>query len=256
MNKPILPSADFPTYICEKDLGRTAENFSRTEKFLTPTETICAELQCAYTYFNRALFNDELPECMLTIDYSGRCILGYFRPYSFVSNSGILVDQISMNPAFLLKDDLVWVLSTLVHEMCHLWVFRCTSRKKVTGYHCKVWGAKMESIGLIPSHTGKPGGRKTGYQMLDYPLQDGLFDFACRALLESKFSITWGMAMLDMGGAATPGTSPVEPHSKNRSKGKVKFVCPTCNKPAWAAPSRNLVCGDDLARMEKMEKEA
>ena len=36
----------------------------------------------------------------------------------------------------------------------------------------------MESVGLMPSHTGKPGGRKTGQQMNDYTIKGSAFEKA------------------------------------------------------------------------------
>jgi hypothetical protein len=36
------------------------------------------------------------------------------------------------------------------------------------GYHDRVWGAKMEEVGLMPSNTGLPGGKKNGQQMTHY----------------------------------------------------------------------------------------
>lgn len=240
-----------PVAINNDELVRTVKNLDRTAHTMTPTETLCAELQCAYSYFNRSLFHDELPECMLTIDHSGKSVYGYFKPCGFVSKDGVLVDQISMNPRFLLEKDLPTVLSTLAHEMCHLWVFRCTDRKTVNGYHCKRWGAKMETMGLVPSHTGEKGGRKTGYRMSDYIAPGGVFERVCQVLFDGGFSLTWGMAAEELVREVLNIGAP-KPGEKDRAKGKVKFVCPTCNKPAWAAPSRNLICGDDSAVMVRV----
>ena len=34
----------------------------------------------------------------------------------------------------------------------------------------------MEAIGLMPSHSGKPGGKRTGQQMTHYILDGGSYD--------------------------------------------------------------------------------
>ena len=233
------------------------ENFVRTGKKLTPAETLIAELQLAYSYFNEALFKGELPNCMLTIDYSGRTILGYYKPLSFVSKDGVLVDQISMNPKFLISEKLSDVLSTLAHEMGHLYIFNIGDKKTVNGYHCKKWVAIMEEIGLIPSNTGKPGGKKTGYQMNHYILAGGPFDNACEVLFEKGFKISWGMATAQMVNDflyGDPSGKLVPSEPKDKSKGKVKFVCPVCSKPAWAAESRKLICGDDKVPLMRVTK--
>ncbi|MCM5163877.1 sprT domain-containing protein, partial [Escherichia coli] len=59
------------------------------------------------------------------------------------------------------------------------------------GYHDRVWGEKMEQIGLMPSNTGLPGGRKTGQQMTHYIIRGGRFQTAVYDLLKSGFSISW-----------------------------------------------------------------
>ena len=213
----------------------------RTDKNLTPTDCACAELQASYTYYNDCLFDRKLPECMLNVEITKRSYYGYFRPYGFADAQGHPAHQICINPHYIFSRDTRDVLSTLVHEMCHLEVFESKSKKRTTGYHCRKWVALMESIGLIPSNTGQPGGRKTGYQMTHYVQDGGAFDRVTKRLLDGGFTLTWGA-----GHQLTTSAK-----SKNASKGKDKYVCPVCGVTAWAAPSRNLVCGDDLARMER-----
>ncbi|EPZ1174197.1 SprT-like domain-containing protein, partial [Escherichia coli] len=83
-------------------------------------------------------------------------------------------------------------LSTLVHEMVHVWQHYTPGIKKCRGgYHDRVWGEKMEQIGLMPSNTGLPGGRKTGQQMTHYIIRGGRFQTAVYDLLKSGFSISW-----------------------------------------------------------------
>lgn len=49
----------------------------------------------------------------------------------------------------------------------------------------------MESIGLMPSDTGKPGGKKTGQSMADYVIPGGKFYQATQRLLASGFIVSW-----------------------------------------------------------------
>lgn len=49
----------------------------------------------------------------------------------------------------------------------------------------------MERIGLMPSDTGQPGGKKVGQSMNDYVILGGRFDMATRQLLERGFAISW-----------------------------------------------------------------
>jgi len=264
MSFPFSPNKSKKTSVrTDRLLDRTdknnQDNVERTAKFFTPTETLLNELQSVYSYFNQCLFDGQLPECMLTIDQSGKCTLGYFSPYNFVSKQGDVIHQISLNPEHLLTRPLRDVLSTLTHEQCHLWEYALGGRKKPSSYHGKPWARQMETIGLIPSDTGLPGGKKTGYRMSHYIVENGPFDRACNTLANGQFALSWGLATDEMRYAAVFGDESLKPESgrseivkkKERSKGKVKFVCPTCNKPCWAAPSRKLVCGDDGTRLEQ-----
>lgn len=238
------------------ELGRTAENFERTANFLSPTETATRELLTIYRYFNRCFFNGELPECMLTLDQSGKCVLGYFQPYGFASRNGTVIHQISLNPEYLLTRDLKDVCSTIVHEQCHLARFESLEIKRSTGYHDKHWAQMMEKIGLVPSDTGLPGGKKTGHRMSHYIEKGGVFDKAASVLIESNFAISWGLATLEIRAKAA-GINSVQhgdsSNTKDRRKGKIKFICPACSKPCWASPARNLICGDDRSVLIKAE---
>ena len=78
-------------------------------------------------------------------------------------------------------------MSTLVHEMTHHWQNHAGTPSP-SNPHNKEWADKMVSMGLQPSHTGLPGGRKTGRSMSDYILPDGPFLSACRELLSGGFT--------------------------------------------------------------------
>lgn len=49
----------------------------------------------------------------------------------------------------------------------------------------------MKAVGLMPSDTGKPGGKQTGERMADYAIEGGVFDQAFEKLVNSDFRITW-----------------------------------------------------------------
>lgn len=65
----------------------------------------------------------------------------------------------------------------------------------------------MESVGLMPSHTGQPGGRRTGEKMTHFIIQGGPFDLACDELLTEAFTLSW----LDMHPAEPPGSMVMAP---------------------------------------------
>lgn len=218
-----------------------------------PTSQSYAELQTAFDHYNAALFGSALPSCLITLQRKARTY-GYFSSQRFVHRrEQIKTDEIAINPAYFAVVPLLEVLQTLVHEMAHAW--QCHFGKPGRrGYHNKEWADKMETIGLMPSSTGKPGGARTGEKMADYAVEGGLFMQATEALLSHDFGISW----LDRFPAATL-TAPPAYNAEgladslgnlitarppcNRSN-RLKYRCPSCGAQAWGKPGLLLLCGD------------
>lgn len=132
-----------------------------------PTPETYDELQRAYDFFNEKLFSNELPPCLITLQREKRTY-GYCSFKRFVGReSGYRVDEIAMNPVYFSIRTIKATLSTLVHEMVHQWQFHFGEPGR-RGYHNKQWAARMERVGLMPSDTGEPGGRKVGQSMTHY----------------------------------------------------------------------------------------
>lgn len=131
-----------------------------------PTATQYSRLQQAYDFFNAELFGGQLPPCLITLQRQKR-VMGYFSRRRFVDAEMNFTDEIAMNPEFFGREVVVEVLQTIVHEMCHLW--QCHLGKPGRrAYHNQEWADKMESIGLMPSSTGKPGGSITSKRGLEW----------------------------------------------------------------------------------------
>ena len=194
-----------------------------------------SNLDQAYDYFNRELFDSELPDCMITLHRKANTA-GYYAHERFQARDGdALVAEIALNPdAFEGRSDEV-ILSTLVHEMAHCWQFFLGNPSR-RAYHNKEWAAKMEAVGLMPSSTGEPGGSRVGQKMTHYIISGGRFDVAVKALLKSGFAVKWG-------------SQPWE--KKPRDTSKVKYACDECGLNAWAKAGCSLVCGDCGKIMEE-----
>lgn len=78
----------------------------------------------------------------------------------------------------------------MVHEMVHLWQFQYGNPSQ-KAYHNKEWADKMESIGLMPSNTGRVGGKRTGQKMDDYPIKGGLFLKVAEKIMMDNLTIQW-----------------------------------------------------------------
>ena len=207
------------------------------------------EFNKAFDYLNGALFAGELPKVLVTFSRKPR-MLGYFSPdrWERTNDPEDLAGEISFNPDSFESRTAEDVLSTLAHEMAHAWQHHFGNPSRA-GYHNVEWGQKMDLIGLIPSNTGQPGGKRTGQQMTHYIAEDGPFALAAADLL----ALGWGIKYVDRAGRflAAPGPEPgPEPApGKATPKGKAaptrsKFVCPSCQSAAWGKPGLNLVCGD------------
>ena len=86
----------------------------------TPTEEMYGDLQRAYKLFNSELFDDSLPECLITLRARGRTN-GYFSEARFVHPDGGRTAEIALNPERFYTRTIEACLSTLVHELAHQW---------------------------------------------------------------------------------------------------------------------------------------
>jgi predicted SprT family Zn-dependent metalloprotease len=187
----------------------------------------------AFDFFNSELFGGQLPLVMITLNRKGR-YGGYFAPERFGSRlaDGERTDEIALNSDYFEGKDDKWILSILVHEMAHLWQqhFGDPSRG---GYHNKAWGAQMDSLGLVPSSTGEPGGKRTGQRVSHYVIEGGAFDKACNVLLTAGFQLGWQSRKTERNGGG-------------KSKDKVKYTCPNCGTNLWGKSGLIPLCGECL----------
>lgn len=155
-----------------------------------PTEAAYEELQQAADWYNTHLFEGQLPACLITFQRV-KNTFGYMSHNRFVSKDGReFIDELALNPEFFASIPLLEILQTIVHELVHQWQERFGKPTRRC-YHDRQWADKMESIGLMPSDTGMPGGKRTGQKMGDYMMRGGRFESVTRELLKTGFSISW-----------------------------------------------------------------
>lgn len=223
----------------------------------------------AYIYFNKHLFNSQLPDCLITMQRKANT-MGYFSANRWSDEYGITTHEIALNPTFFATRPLIEVFQTIVHEQCHLWQFEFGKQKdSLKTYHNQEWSEKMQSVGLMPSSTGKPGGKQTGQKMADFPIENDKFYNACINLLNTGFKL----GLVDR--HAEPIAEPfnIIPHNdeeaifilntavkdiyKNinlidsdnlkrirQTKQKITYQCKQCDIKVWGKPNINIVCGD------------
>ncbi len=202
-------------------------------------------LDAAYDHFNRELFKGQLPPCLITMQRH-KGAYGYFSGGRFAatSNPQEVTDEIALNPSHFAGRTPEQTLSTLVHEMAHLWQHHFGTPSRRT-YHNREWAKKMEEIGLVATHSGQPGGKATGQRMTHYIRTDGPFDRACTSFLATGAVILYH----DRAGEGDAATR------RKKAASKTKYTCPACEQNAWAKPGAHLICGDCSEEMEAEQPE-
>jgi hypothetical protein len=221
-----------------------------------------------YAFYNVELFGAALPECIVNLSRRPNS-RGFFVPnlwiavYANKSEEEEYLHEISLNPDYLLRPYMDWH-STFVHEMVHLWQHEFGKPARAY-FHNREWVNKMEEIGLIPSDTGKPGGKKIGQSIAHYIAPEGLFaqvfnsldDDALHSLrlrylpvvsLESlkknKYIITSLGDGADDDEAGVGLTNPGEDENKapkSKSGIRLKYTCP-CGNNVWGKSGLLIHC--------------
>jgi predicted SprT family Zn-dependent metalloprotease len=212
---------------------------STSSNGLTPTEVTYQAFQSAYDHLNSSLFSNTLPACLVTLQRHSRRTYGHFAPSRFRQNNGEdHTDEIAMNPQHFLERPVEEVLSTLAHEMIHLWQAHFGKASR-SSYHNRQWADKMKEIGLHPSDSGEPGGKETGQRMSHYIIEAGPFEVASKALAADGFSIAWGEMMGQIKKRKERDPKGDDDDRSNR----VKYSCSKCGANIWGKPALSVICG-------------
>ena len=186
-------------------------------------------LQQAFDYLNKVLFEGTLPRNVKFNHQSRAHSPVTSRRIASASRivAGVRYCEINLNPDHFTGQSDLFIISTLLHEMVHLWqeVFgaKATKRKNY-GYHDKEWAAKMEAVGLMPSNTGAIGGKRTGSQMDHFILPGGRYALAFAELEATGWKLKLE-STIRAGGTKKPKDD------------KTKFTCSSCGWNVWGRAS-------------------
>lgn len=238
----------------------------------SPTPATYNELQSAYDWFNANLFNNRLPNCLITLQRKSNA-MGYFSAERWANSKGEKTDEIALNPAYFANHSLKELLQTLVHEMCHQWQ-QHYGRPSRNGYHNKQWSGKMESLGLMPSSTGEPGGEKIGQHMGDYSIAGGEFEIQATKLVNNQFTLPWVDRLIAFRPSSQDRVDHIEDdsadttsplldqciidlipaldvicesnpkHVQFKQKRKTTYQCKVCKSKVWGKPNLAIACLD------------
>lgn len=195
----------------------------------TITQAEYRAFQDAYDFFNTALFGGSLPQVLVTLQRHAKT-RGYFAPERFTGRlDPTAAHELAMNPdSFTGRSD-ASILSTLAHEMAHVWQ-QTHGTPPRRSYHDRQWAAQMKAIGLQPSSTGEPGGKETGQRVSHYIVPGGAYAQAYARLEATGFRLHWQSA-------------PEGQQAGAKQASKTKFTCPDCGQNAWAKSDALLICG-------------
>lgn len=199
------------------------------------TEKQYSDLDKAYSYFNKHLFGNKLPECLITLNRKARTY-GYYHHEKFQNRENKeVISEISLNPDGFNDREDIDILSTLAHEMTHVQQFYFGNPPR-RGYHDRQFSEMMYEIGLQTSSTGEPGAKSTGQRMSHYIIEGGKFEIVAKAFLLNGSKLHWNSRI-------------EEKEVKECKKTREKFTCPTCHQSAWAKKTAKLACGNCLKEM-------
>jgi hypothetical protein len=209
-----------------------------------PTKETYDRFQQAYEHFNKALFDNALPNALITLQRR-KGTFGYFAADKFSNPDGKTTDEIALNPLAFGDRPVPEILATLVHDMVHLWQ-RHHGAPGRGRYHNREWAEKMKTVGLKPTDTGMEDGKETGESVGHIIVAGGPFEAAATRLIAKDFTINWKETAVtpsfqgEGGGEATPA---------EKSGKRVRYCCPDCDLKAWAKHDAKLLCGDHMVPM-------
>lgn len=205
-------------------------------KFDSPSLQMIHELELAYNWFNGKLFEGKLKPCILLM-HRKKGARGYFWANRWKvgdKDDSPEYHEVALNPDDLKGRPTKLVLSTLVHEQVHLWRQEFGTQPQPKTHHDKEWAAKMEDIGLMPSRTGEPGGKKTGRRVTHYVIDKAGFDLSCDELLASGFTLSC---------VSWPQMKPAKPKVP-----KATFQCPGCEAKVRGKEEVKVLCGEESCK--------
>jgi len=109
----------------------------------------------------------------------------------------------------------------------------------------------MESIGLMPSNTGRPGGKRTGQRVSHYIIKGGLFEASFKQIKQDN-DIDAKLPCLPnakLAGRFSDGNS----NMKGLSGVKITYTCP-CDYRVWGKFGLKIKCVECGSIFQPMKK--
>lgn len=213
-------------------------------------------------HLSRHLFNGNLSSPLFTLTRGSRSLAHYVAA-RWHEPTGNAVGEVCLNPTLFAQHSWLRLMQCVAEQLCHHWQHLHGNPSR-PGYHNREWANKLEAIGLMPSSTGIPGGRRTGQIMSSYPLVGGSFLDACEELAADNLHLPltgrWtqhpasdgpeplklprkmARRLLSPIGIWSDATDAELAIASRERKRKLKYSCPRCGVSVWGRPGLELGC--------------
>lgn len=213
-----------------------------------PDHDLTKQLQAAFDFFNKNLWDGRLPPAVLTLQRKANSA-GYHHENAFVdrAHGDSAASEIAMNPDHFDKSDDV-ILSVLVHEMAHHWQ-QYFGKPGRGAYHNQQWANEMLRVGLLAYNVKNPQ-IATGDKISHTIKANGLFEGYCKIFLATGYTLQWRSRKYTQlppadGEEAEPtdGDEAEREEEAAKQKNKTKYTCPVCQTNLWGKPKLDVICG-------------
>lgn len=208
-------------------------------KELVKTSRTAGQLEKIFRELSTDLFNGELEEPIITLSPSNRT----YGHVTIIKNWTVKEEkkyELNISSTWLDRP-IENIITTLIHEMCHLWNMahdiKDTSRGTV--YHNKKFKECAETHLLKVEFSEKYGWCETQPtdELIEYILTKGWEEIKICRDVENEGRINKG----PKGGE--------EGSEKKRTSSTRKLACPCCGNSVRATKTINILCGDCMEKM-------
>lgn len=234
-----------------KNNGR-AKNDKITKVIYSKMQTAVDEIE---KYFFTSKKMERFPSVLYAVNYScSRGVVAYVRPNSlYDTDKKEVVQYLCINPSFLSRG-LEYLLSTLVHELCHVYEIAYIHIPR-GGYHTKEWAQLMEGCGLAPRYHN--ASRTSVDETI---IEGGVFvsfvEYFTKKYGANYFNLTTHDCITtDNGNKPTTPADDGRPRADNADKpikiynrNKIKYTCAGCGAKVWGKANLHIICADCTAK--------
>ena len=210
-------------------------------------------LEVAFRVLNKVYFNNELPEAVITIQSSQRAY-GHITVGEIWRDEWDSYHEINISAEYLNRP-IENIISTLLHEMCHLYAMENNIKETSNNgrYHNKRFKEIAEARDLKISHARYIGWSVTEpTEKLKSTIKEYHLDSKIEYVRMGGYAGTGGNNDGDGNGGLSGAGGQAGRAPKKKSSTR-KYFCPCCKNSVRATKDVNIMCMDCQMQMIKQE---